>query len=444
MMPAVDQVKIGPWAFTPWPTLPMPTESMLVEIGQRGGLEAVREFHTKREAQIAAEWHDPLTNGWEQPPLRVVRELLAGAYVPGRFGVSVAPAGWRQEKPANDIAALGGNGSGKSEIQGKLAMEVLVNRGNQEARCWSQNEQTSIRYIQRALFRYMPPHLRPVKRQGQVTKISYAEATGFSMGTFVLPNHSAAFFPTYKGWQQDRTSAEGGECHVLTWDEECPADLIETLRFRAHKTGGFVFGGFTPVEGYTETVAQYIEGATILEVIPARAVVWDWWARTWAWGDWMLPSDRELVKGCPKGHVPLVLQSGVGGGRRFAVTFPTMFNPYTNVADIVASTEGKPADHKLERLWGWATKKLQRAFPTFGEHHIVAPDRVPPVRELTVYWFADPHGQRNWFMLWLGVDAEGRVWVLREWPDAVGAGNRGVAGGGGRGVAAEPGRVDAE
>jgi hypothetical protein len=100
------------------------------------------------------------------------------------------------------------------------------------------------------------------------------------------------------------------------------------------------------------------------------------------------------------------------------MTFPTFFNPYTHVATIIESTEGKPAEHKLERLWGWASKKVQKAFPNFGEWHIVDRARVPKPKDLCIYRLLDPHGDRNWFMLWIGVDTEGRRWVFHEWPDA--------------------------
>lgn len=411
-----DTVKIAAWEWSVEPTWALPSADDLAALAQQHGLAWLHEWHRERELAIQRQHRDPLHHGWEQPPLKVIRALLAGTYVPGMLGQAVAPAGWKQEKPANDIVALGGNGSGKTELQAKLAMETLVNRPGTEARCFSQNELTSVRYIQRAMFRYLPVELRHVKSQGTTTKISYKEATGFSENLFVLPWSSAALFPTYKAWQQDPKSVEGGECHVLTWDEEAPAPLLETLRFRVHKTGGVVLGGFTPVEGYTETVGQYIEGATILETIPARKVVWDWVRRTWAWGEWLLPEDRELVKGCPKGHVPLVMQSGQGGGRRYAVLCPTMFNPYTNVQAIIESVQGRPADFSLERLWGWPTKLARKAFANFGEVHIVEPARVPPLDRMSLYHWIDPHGQRNWFMSWTAVDEDGRKWTFHEWP----------------------------
>ena len=337
-----NSVKVGAWTWTVWPTFPLPTEDFLRGLGQARGLRAIDEYHAKREELIAREQHDPLSWGWEQPPVRTVRALLAGEYRPGEFSVSLAPAGWRQDKPANDVVMLGGNGSGKSEVQAKIGMEIITSRANREWRAFSQNESTSVRYIQKPAYKYLTSELRGKKSVGQTTKISYKESNGFSDGLAVLPNHSAVLFPTYKGYEQDRSSVEGGEADVATWDEEAPAELLKTLRFRVHKKGGFLLGGFTPVGGYTETVAEYIEGAVILEAIPCRAVVWDFTqpssGRQWQWGEWLLPPDQELVKGCPPGHVPYVLQSGQGGGRRFAVALPTMFNPYTNVRAIIENT----------------------------------------------------------------------------------------------------------
>ena len=416
-MPEEDSIQVGPWKWTRWPTVPMPTPEWLRARAAADGTSWVVDYHRLREEGIAKERNDPLRFGWEQPPMRVLRALLAGTYEPGQFGRSTAPKGWKMAKPANDIVMLGGNGSGKTELQGKLAMEVLENKPGSEARCFSQNEQTSIRYIQRALYKHLEPALRHVKTQGMKTKISYKDATGFSEGVFILPTGSACLLPTYKAYQQDPSSVEGGEADIATWDEEAPAQLLETLRFRVHKKGGIMIGGFTPVGGYTEREAQYIEAATILEVIPARNVVWDWYKMTWAWGDWLLPPEKELVKGCPPGHIPFVIQSGQGSGRRFAVVFPTMFNPFTNVAAIIESVQGKPADFALERLWGWPTKLVRKAHPNFGEAHIVNRDRIPPASELTIYMHADPHGDRNWFMIWVGVDVNGNKWVIREWPD---------------------------
>jgi len=79
--------------------------------------------------------------------------------------------------------------------------------------------------------------------------------------------------------------------------------------------------------------------------------------------------------------------------------------------------QGEKLAFALERLWGWPTKLARKAFPNFGEPHLVAPERIPPVNTMTVWMWADPHGDRNWFMNWTGVDAMGTKWTFAEWPD---------------------------
>ncbi len=408
-----DRIFAGGLHWRAWPTMAVPTDAECVAIVQKLGVDGLTQMHAQREQAIALQEHDPLNHGWEAPCTQTLRELLAGTYVPGRIGTARIPE-FRMQRPANDVLELGGNGSGKTRSAAKLALEMLRARPRREVRCYSQNELTSIRYQQTALYSHLPPELRKVKKQGQTTKISYSEATGFSDAVFILPNHSTCLLLTYKGWQQDKTSAEGGEADLVWCDEEVPAELADTLRFRVHKkpTGVFL-ATFTPISGYTAAAAQYIEGAEILETIPARRVVWDWRRNRFGWGDPIMPQDQVLVPGCPPGHVPYVLRSAVD--RRYVVCYPTPFNPYTNVDGIIQGALGKTAEFVLERVYGWPTKRAQKAFPRFGREHIVEPDRIP--KEGTNYLFLDPHGRRNWFMVWIRVADDGRIYVYREWPD---------------------------
>ena len=397
-----------------WPTIPVPTEAEALALARIDGPQAVVSWHRDYHEAIHREETDPLVHGWDLPCAGTLRELLAGTYVPGRIGTA-NPLHVFDAMPtkANDVLVMGGNGSGKTRIAARLAMEKLTRSAKSEVRCCSQNEQTSIRYIQVPLYQHLPPALRSVKKYGQHVKISYTESTGFSDGIFILPNRSAALMLTYKAWSQDPKSVEGGEADMIWGDEEMPADLADTLRFRAHKkAGGQFILTFTPVSGYSSVVAQYLEAAEIVETIPARRIIWDARAKNMEWGEWILPADKELVKGCPPGHVPYVLRCHTD--RRWVVLFPTPMNPYTNVEGIVTGAAGKTEDFALERIWGWPTKRAAKAFPRFGANHIVAPHRIPV--EGTNYLFADPHGRRNWFMVWLRVDAGGTIYAYREWP----------------------------
>lgn len=78
--------------------------------------------------------------------------------------------------------------------------------------------------------------------------------------------------------------------------------------------------------------------------------------------------------------------------------------------------QGEKLAFALERLWGWPTKLARKAFPNFGDVHIVPHAKVPDLRTLTNYQWGDPHGARNWFMNWTGVDSTGVKWTHTEWP----------------------------
>lgn len=419
--------KVASLYWTNWPTQHMPTadeiKSYIVAhpAGVQAAINTVAEWNARRETLIQKETVDPLVDGWEPPPMRIIRELIAGTY---------RDAQGRLHK-ANDIMVLGGNGSGKTDIGGKLVVETLLKNQRSEARAFSQNEKTSINYQQPPMHKYLPPQLRAVKKQGGVTKISYSVATGFSEMVFVLPNSSKCLFFSYKGWEQDKTSAEGGEAMLVVNDEPPPVNLVRTQRFRVHKANGVLLSTFTPVNGYTETVAEYLEGSEVLEEIPLRDVIFRWpspWhpRESFEFGEWLLPAEREYVDGCSPGHLPYVVKSIVDG--RYAVLCPTLMNPYLRGRQsIITTAMGGSTEFAMERLWGWPTKRATRVFPKFDiKTHVVAAERVPASG--TRYLLTDPHGRRNWFMIWLLVDPSGTWWIYREWPDQVTVGEWAVPG----------------
>lgn len=424
-----EKVKIAAWDWTVWPTQPMPDEAWLASAASSRGLAWVNQFHATREGIIASEVRDPLRFGWEAPPVKLVRALYGGTYRPGMLG-TVTETGRTlavdRILQADDLLFMAGNRTGKTQFGGRLTMETLTDADGRFVRCWSQNEERSITEQQRMVHLHLPPHLRGKKRIGNIGKISYQQATGFSERTLVLPHGhkgtatttagSQCIWMTYHQWRGDKTVAEGGEADLIWCDEEVPGELLDTLRFRTGTRRMRLLVTFTPLQGYTDAVAQYLEGAEILETVPARRVVWDWWRQTWGWGEWLLPEHQTLVKGCPPGHVPLVLKCATPG--RYAVVCGTAWNPYIPLEDVIKKALDRPLETKLTRWFGWPNRRANKAFERFSQHHIVEPGRIPPARELRLWLFADPHGRRNWFLLWLGVDKDGNVWVLKEWPDS--------------------------
>lgn len=61
-----------------------------------------------------------------------------------------------------------------------------------------------------------------------------------------------------KSFQQGRGSFEGTAQHLIWLDEECPLDVYGECLIRTATTGGIVILTFTPLEGLTETVLQFM------------------------------------------------------------------------------------------------------------------------------------------------------------------------------------------
>lgn len=62
----------------------------------------------------------------------------------------------------------------------------------------------------------------------------------------------------FKSYQQGRGSFEGTAQHVVWPDEECPMDIYGEIVIRTATTNGLIMLTFTPLEGLTETVLQFM------------------------------------------------------------------------------------------------------------------------------------------------------------------------------------------
>jgi len=364
-------------------------------IASIGGKDALRGWLEKRYLRIQQAKSDPLRNGFESAEVPQADGSVA-EYLP-------AWAETRRQMAAGytDLLLLGGNRASKTQHAAKLAIERSLAKDNATVWGWIMDENSSIDRMQKVVAEFLPPELRSIKKQGHV-KISYSLATGFSERIMVLPNRSRFRFFTYKQWQQDPICAEGDETDFIWCDELVPARLLETLRFRNVTRGGQLITTFTPLEGYTEAVSQYLEGARIVSTRRARFV----------------PRDEIWVRGCPPGHMPFVLESAAVG-RRVVVYF-TEDNPFNPLANVVKLLAGQTRGTVMLRAYGWPTKLSETKFPKFSDTNVVRESDIP--KEGTNYMILDPAGSRNWFMLWVRVDPLGRVFVYREWPDVASCG----------------------
>jgi hypothetical protein len=233
------------------------------------------------------------------------------------------------------------------------------------------------------VFKYIPAELKGLKK-GTVTNISYTQKNGFSENKFIMPNGSECIFRNYA---QDITVVEGGDCDLIWADELIPLNWIETLRYRLVTRAGILLITFTPIEGYSPAVKEFMDGARTTQSVKAELL-----------GNTEVPKVQRCVR---KGAS--------------IVYFHSADNPFGGYETMRKTLAGAPKSEIKTRAYGIPTKAILARFPRFREAtHVLEPDRIP--QEGSNYHFADPASARNWFMLWVRVDARGRHFIYREWP----------------------------
>lgn len=351
------------FAQSPHPLIPIISAEHIVR-----DPDGARKLICAREEHIAREKLDPLTYGYEPPHWQRSTEIA---------------------RKYREILVMGGNRSGKSTWAGKLAMRTLLEKPESRVWCFQTTNDNSISMQQPILWNFMPQRLRTAKR-GKVTNISYTQKNGFSENTFVLPNKSQCWFRNYA---QDVSTIEGGEIDLAWCDELVPLDWLETLRFRLVDRNGILLVTFTPVEGYSPTVKNYLQGARSIEEVDAELL------------------SNKNGRGFEK--VPIFQESTT---RRAAIYyFHTKNNPWAGYERLKVELDRQPREKILCRAYGVPVKATATRFPRFRDTvHVVKSDQIP--QSGTNYLFVDPAGGKNWFMLWVRIDAAERAWVYREWP----------------------------
>lgn len=337
-------------------------------------------FITAREEGIRLEKADPLRYGIE--PASWARADAERARLREKYPVGVVEE-WN----------LGGNRAGKSERAAKRIVELMIEKDFAKVWCLQSTEASSIENQQGLIYKYLPPEYRSETgklRQGTTTKINYSVSGGFTENKLVLPNGSMCVFKFYS---MDVKSVEGAELDCAWADELVTPDWLETLRYRLLTRNGLLHVTFTPVAGYTPTVASILNGAVTTEET----------------GGELLP--KITGEGCEM--VPLIQQPLARNAS--IIYFHTQENPFGNYPSLKVVLEGKNRETILCRAYGVATRSRVSRFPRFRDDvHVVDVDRVP--KEGTNFQIVDPCSGRNWFMIWVRVDIRGRLTVYREWP----------------------------
>jgi phage terminase large subunit-like protein len=258
------------------PTLPSPNKRQRLEMIENIGPEKVLDLFLMRENKIKAELNDPMRYGHELPHWPDADKLL------GRF---------------NEIVVLGGNRSGKTEYAAKRMAQAFIGtdlngqapdwvkerHGKRNIRIWCLHttHMTSVSAQQNVFYKYLPPEIRNIKRTNH-TQISFSQKNGFSDNTAVYMGNQIWFL----NYAQDIKVVEGGEVDYVWCDELVPQNWLETLRYRLVTRSGKLIVTFTPVQGYTQVVKEYINSAKVTVSRPSP----------------LLPNHNVLT--VPKGEMP--------------------------------------------------------------------------------------------------------------------------------------------
>lgn len=378
------------------PIFDFPRGDDAVAFFEQYGEEGWNDLIRARNERIRLSEQDPLHYGCDLPPWKDARALL---------------------ETHDELLIQGGNRAGKSEFCAKTAVDTLVNgpfwmepRKKLEAvrrgvlvACFHASAGSSIKQQQASIYKYLPPNLRDIGKQGRVQNVSYTVKNGFSENSFVLPGGAQCIFFNYF---QDVGVLQGYEFDFVWMDELAPQRIIDEVRYRLATRSGKLVLSFTPIDGYSVEVKNFVAGA---DVVASRPVD----RRIFADGR----VAEALAPGCPKGELPYILQPP--RRNQAVIYFHSDMNPFSPFEEILSIVEGARLDVKLMRAYGYTDKVATTAFPLYGKAHRITRAQFEALAKNggTRYCCADPGGAKNWFIKWYFCTPQGHTIVYREFPD---------------------------
>jgi hypothetical protein len=393
----------------PHPMLRLPTAEQAAKfMATDEGRKSFVEWLRRRQMRIALADQDPLSYGWEFQPWEDADKLLSGRdHILCLFGQNRSSKTWYAVKRALQVA----------KWYPKAIVAIL-----------SEKDETSIANIQSKIVWdvYFKREYMPVNgKRFAVLAVNYGQKNGFTDGKMVLENGSEIYFlsyvnsPTdYEGWEfgapeetYQKVSAERRAKGLfvppnvgVVADESMPLAWLKMAERRVRWRGAKLVWSFTPIKGITPAMKEVVgAGARTIASKPSE----------------LLPGKN--LPDCPVGHMPYIRKCTYPGA--VAIYFFGDFNPIgpapgrTYYQAVKESCEGKTTEY-IERIaYGFARDSIARAFPNFGPHNIVSRDQIPA--RGTNYFFFDPHGTRNFPMLWVRVvpTRPNSLYIYREWPD---------------------------
>lgn len=386
---------------TPHPVVPLPDEQWMIRrVQEPGGAAEVAAVLAKRERAISQMASDPYNFGYVPDIWNVCDSLLDGSHP-------------LVDEPMDELLILGGNRAAKSEYCARKNNKILMSGPGKMTACLHSSQAMSIAQQQARVFKYLPNKYKDIGKGDKfdkTTHVLYSMANGFTNGKFILPDEQTCFFFNYL---QDVKVMEGPEYDFAWLDELAPLSYVEALRFRLVTRRGKLIVSFTPVDGYTQTVASFVAGAEIIlsELSP------------------ILPHDKVYIKGLPPGHMPRILRCRGGDGTKrnaAIVCFWTIDNPFNPWDQMVKVLAGQKTSQVMIRAHGWATKSVQGDFANFNDKvHKITRKQFRELEEQggTRYVSCDPAGAKPWVIKWYFVTPDDEVIVYREWPSVQEFGN---------------------
>jgi len=371
--------------FTKHPLLDAPTDEEIVLLAEKDP-QLLRQLIEVHEGRIKAAEEDPVRYGFDLEGWARIRDGL---------------------QEYNEVLVLGGNRSGKTTGCAKMLMEAVMQNNDGHIVCFSQNADTSIKVQQSAIWEMMPKEFRR-KTKSTEGYINFSMQNGFTGSSFIFPDtRTRVDFKTYTQFSNNQTILEGFEFgfkqqssnNIGAWLDEYLGDaaLVNTLRFRLATRNSKMLIGFTPIDGYTPFVADYIKGAETLQTKPAA----------------LLDRDVPVKQYSPDRDASVVyLHSDE--------------NPFGGYDRIAKDLKNRPEEEILVRAYGIPVKSMTSLVPMFNTEVNVLSDvenrygmQFPDIsgHGFTCYQVVDPAGARNYVSIWAGVNRDGEVYIRREWPD---------------------------
>ena len=373
--------------FTNHPILKPPTDEEIVLLGEQDPA-LLAELHKAHEGRIEASIDDPIRYGFDLEGWKRIEEGLA---------------------ECNECLTLGGNRSGKTTGCAKLVMKSVMEDMDGHIVCFSQNADTSVKVQQAAIWEMMPKEFKK-KTKGIEGYINFSMQNGFTGQSFIFPDtRTRVDFKTYTQYSNNQTILEGFEfgfrqpkgLNIGAWLDEYLGDaaLVNTLRFRLATRDSKLLIGFTPIDGYTPFISEYLKGAETLETRQA-----------------------ELLNNKP---LPIKQYSTE---RDASIVYlhsdENPFGGYDRIAkDLINSTE----EQILVRAYGVPVKSMTSLLPLFNTEVNVLGDKpnkygmkfpdISNKNEFTCYQVVDPAGARNYTAIWAAVNEKGEVYIRKEFPE---------------------------